>query len=310
MLQRVLLPTKFIGGLCLCVLLVAACTTAEPDIDTGPRLVSERTLGPTQALPTQVVTNTPQRITPEQPAPLDVVTVEADFVLVTPTLPPSKTPTSTPTFTLTPSPTRTPTQTATATATLFLLPTSQFIPITRDVAAPINQVCDSTWFFIEPRPASCPLNPPNVTQAVYQSFQNGHMVWVQSQDAIYVLYGDSASPRWQVFRDYFIEGMVEETADFDNAPAPGLWQPRRGFGLLWRDNIAVRQRIGWGTMEWEIPYSVRVQTAQDGSLFLDTPNGLIFTLLPNGINWQQTLNTGVPGTNPGGGIGGISKVGG
>lgn len=271
--------------------LLAACSTRD-EVVSGPRLVSEVTLGPaTEPLPTRILSPTPLRPTPEVPSVLQAVTVDANFVLVTPTLPPSKTPTLTPTQSLTPTQTPTPTTTVTATATAFVLPTSIIIPVTREVAAAANEVCDSTWFFIQPRPPSCPLNPPNATQAVYQRFQFGHMVWVQSQDAIYVMYDDTLIPRWEVYRDYFNEGMPEVVGEYLSAPGPGLWQPRRGFGLLWRSNQAVRTRIGWATMEWEQPYSVQVQTALDGSIFISQPGSSIFGLLRGGINWNEYNGT-------------------
>ena len=274
------------------LLLVAACTTSEGTIDTGPRLVSDVTLGPaTQTLATRMLSPTPLGRTPEVVSPLDVVTVDAEFVLVTPTLPPSKTPTETPTISPTPPPTFTPTFTATSTNTAPILPTSVIIPVTGAVVIPIPEVCDSTWFFIQPRPANCPLNPPIADQGVYQQFQNGYMVWVRNQDAIYVMYSDNTQPRWEVFRDFFNEGMVEDESTFNNRP-PNTWQPRRGFGLLWRGNERVRNRIGWAIQQWEQPYSVQVQTADDGTIFISEPRNAIFGLVPNGINWNLYASGG------------------
>lgn len=273
--------------LVLLVCLLAACGSVSDEI-VGPQIVSEVTLGPpTSPPPARILSPTPLRLTPEIVSPLEVVTVEADFVLVTPTLPPSKTPTLTPTHTLTPTQTLTPTMTVTASATAFLLPTSIILPLTQPVAQPDNRVCDSTWFFIQPRPPGCPLNPPNVSQGVYQEFENGYMVWVGSQDAIYVLYNDTQQPRWQVFRDYFVEGMAEASSQYASAPRPGIWQPRRGFGLLWRDNAPVRERAGWATQELEQPFSVSVQTGVDGTIFISQPQSGVFGLLPGGANWQD-----------------------
>lgn len=281
-----------IGLLTLMWGLVACGGTQEVS---GPRIVREVTLPPsTEALPTRFLTATLAPITPEIISPLQQATVNADFVLVTPTLPPSKTPTQTPTHTLTPTQTLTPTTTNTATATAFLLPTSVIIPVTNVASVPDNRVCDSTWFFIQPRPASCPLNTPNASQGVYQTFQNGYMVWVGSQNAIYVLYTDLQLPRWEVYRDSFTEGMPEDSPEFSSSPAPNLWQPRRGFGLLWRNNATVRNRIGWGTIEKEIPYSVQVQTANDGALFIGVPESGVFGLLPAGSTWQLYSAAGVP----------------
>jgi hypothetical protein len=271
------------------VSILFACTPSN-DVE-GVRLVSESTVTSVSdaLLPTLIVTNTPVR-TPERPSPLQQVTVDADFVLVTPTLPPSKTPTQTPTHTMTPTVSPTPTITTSPDATAFLFPTSVIVPITQAVAAPIDQVCDSSWFWIQPRPASCPLNLPTASQGVFQQFQNGYMVWVEHVDLIYVMYNDGQLPRWEAQRDYFNEGMTEESSEFDSAPAPNLWQPRRGFGLLWRTNATIRNRIGWAVQEWEQPYSVQVQRATDGTIYVSQPAGsAVFALFTSGNNWDQYI---------------------
>lgn len=276
------------------VLLVLAAGCVPERAPQGPRLIQEVTLAPTEVLPTRFLSPTPPRLTPEIVSPLNNVTVDAQFVVVTPTLPPSKTPTPTPTFTPTPTITPTATMTNTSTATAFLLPTSELIALTAPVAVPNERICDSNWFFIQPRPDSCPLYPPNASAGVYQEFQNGTMIWVGSQDAIYVLFNDLAIPRWQVFRDFFDDGMAEESPDYIDAPHPTLWQPRRGFGLLWRDSAVVRNRIGWATQQWEEPYSVQVQTADNGSVFLNTPSTNVVALFPNGINWNRYSSDTLP----------------
>lgn len=290
--------------LCIAVFFLSACgATAESGVD-RPRLVSEVTLGPSTPTLARTALATPIALTQEVFSPLENVTVDADFVLVTPTLPPSKTPTATPTFTQTPTLTLTPTITTTATATSFLLPTSEIVPLTQPVAAPVNQVCDSVWFFLEPRPESCPLNPPNASQGVYQTFQRGYMIWVGSQDAVYVIFSDGVQPGWLVLRDYFDESRPE-MAYLNDPPIEegvGLWQPRRGFGLIWRDNANVRDRLGAATMPWEQPYSVQIQTSRDGSIFLSQPTNVVFSLLPDGRNWSQFTTNGtfpsIPGAGP------------
>ena len=85
----------------LMTLLLSACTS-DPNVTGGPRLVQEATLQPTDVLPVRVSTMTPIVIpvsTSELSTPLPAKTIEGEFpnfVLVTPTLPPSKTPTLTP----------------------------------------------------------------------------------------------------------------------------------------------------------------------------------------------------------------------
>ena len=251
----------------------------------GPLLLRDVTLPPGTPGQTQRAPSggsTPFGLTPEIISPLDEATIPADFVLVTPTLPPSKTPTTTPTMTVSPPPSQTPTMTVTSSATAPVLPTSVIIPVTDVAAQPLAEVCDSTWFFIQPRPQSCPRNEPLADQGVFQQFENGYMLWVRRTDAIYVMYNDQAQPRWEVYRDFFVEGMPEEF----NAQAPAnRWEPVRGFGLLWRNNSAVRNRIGWATQQYETPYSVQLQISDDGAIFVNEPGGNIFGLTPDRTGW-------------------------
>lgn len=282
------------AGLLVIALALAACSSSTEGITNngGPRLLQNVTLAPTTPAPTRVLSPTPPPVvipvsTSEIVSPLQVVTIEANYLLVTPTLPPSKTPTQTPTITPTFTVTSTPSVTVTATATSPIFPTSVVVPVTAIVNQPLAEVCDSTWFFIDPRPEGCPLSAPLTSQGSFQQFQEGYMIWVASQDAIYVLYDSSNLPRWEVFNDTFTEGMIEYDPAFNAGIPPYTWQPRRGFGTLWRGNSVVRQRIGWAVREWEEPYSVQVQTAPDGTIFLQEPRGGIISLSPNGVEWRR-----------------------
>jgi hypothetical protein len=273
--------------LLIMIIFISACSEGgSSNGGDGPLLLRDVTLPPNTPGQTQnapLIVATPFGITQESVSPLNVVTVPADFVLVTPTLPPSKTPSETPTVTSEPPPSQTPTVTVTSTKTQPILPTSVIIPVTSVAVRPIDEVCDSTWFFLQPLPDSCPRNVPLADQGVYQQFENGYMMWVRRTDAIYVLYNDSTEPRWEVFRDYFVEGMPQ---DFDETPPENRWEPVRGFGLLWRNNTAVRTRIGWATQQQETPYSVKLQMGNDNAIFLDDPLGNIFGLTPDRNSWS------------------------
>jgi len=79
------------------------------------------------------------------------------------------------------------------------------------------------------------------TQAAYQAFQYGYMIWLQSNDMIYVMFQDGT---WEQFPDSFYDGMMEIDP---NITAPyGFVQPRRGFGVIWRQHRHVRDALGWG----------------------------------------------------------------
>jgi len=92
----------------------------------------------------------------------------------------------------------------------------------------------------------CPLaGAPSAVGSAYQPFQNGLMVWVSSlgavpQPAIYALYGNGT---YQRFNDTFLDGV--DPSSGGAVPPPGLLEPVRGFGKVWRDNPAARDTLGW-----------------------------------------------------------------
>ncbi|RMF81445.1 MAG: hypothetical protein D6737_04955 [Chloroflexi bacterium] len=274
------------------MVLMAACGTNTARVTQGPRLIQDVTLAPTTPAPTRQLSPTPTPVnipiaTSENEVPLQIVTIEADFVLVTPTLPPSKTPTITPSVTPTFTPTITPTFPVTSTQRSPQQPTAILAPVTAIVANAIPRVCDSTWFFIQPRPDSCPQSQALTSQATFQIFENGFMLWVRSQDIIYVMYNDGALPTWQAFNDPFVDPTPERTILM--TPPPGeYWQPRRGFGEIWLMNPEVRQRIGWAVQQWEDIFSSRVQISTDGTVFVEGPRNDIFMLPPGGRQWTRS----------------------
>jgi len=263
----------------------------------GPQLIQDVTLAPTTPAPTRVLSPTPSPIVipvasstirSELLSPFEA-TLDADFVLVTPTLPPSKTPTPTPTQT--PLFTRTPPATVTPYYPYSpVLPTlngiSGLVPIPTAIGNPQPSGCGIPWFFVAVSPTDCPLNPPVVTPGSFLQFQNGFMLWVEQQDAIYVLYDSANLPRWQVFNDAFVEGMADTDPAYINPP-PYTWQPRRGFGLLWRGQAALRDRLGWAVIEWETPFDVQVQIGSGGTIYMNEPRGGIFSLTAGGSEWKR-----------------------
>ncbi|MBZ0299197.1 MAG: hypothetical protein K8J31_05635 [Anaerolineae bacterium] len=270
------------------ILLLFACTS-DPNLSGGPRLVQEVTVEPTLALPTREPSSTPVVIavaTSELTSPVPVATIEGRFpgyVLVTPTLPPSKTPTPTQTIT----PTFTQTRLPTVTVLPPLFPTLSAITSASNPAVNANQPCAANWFFSQPIAAVCPLAAAMTSSASYQQFQHGFMIWVGQQDAIYVVYDSQGLPRWQVFKDNYEDSTPEYDPSLVVSQPNYTWQPRRGFGSIWRDNPSLQERIGWAVREWEEPYNVRLQIGLDGSVFLADPSGGIIALRPGGQDWER-----------------------
>lgn len=234
---------------------LAACS-GPPPVEPLPTLAQ---------LPTLTPSNTPTLT--KTPSP-------------TPTLSPSPTPSSTltPTATVTPSatitdtPTPTPTATATPTprlgavdllallaAQVTVLPPTYLPLVTPTSLLPAGAptqlpsvVCPyppaggfAPVYAADPALAAqlgCPLGaPPAATSSAsaYQPFERGAMVWLGGP--IYALFNGG---RFQRYDDTFVPGVDPESGG-ETAP-PGLVEPVRGFGKVWRSSLNVRAGLGWG----------------------------------------------------------------
>lgn len=96
----------------------------------------------------------------------------------------------------------------------------------------------------------CPAPFPQVgARMAVQPFERGAMVWVESvtpnvDGAIFVVYFDNrrGSLVWELYSDTWREGQPVSGGE---TPPPGLYEPIRGFGKLWRNNPQVRSTLGW-----------------------------------------------------------------
>jgi hypothetical protein len=97
-----------------------------------------------------------------------------------------------------------------------------------------------------PLASGCPMEAI-FTDAAQQPFENGFMIWLEASRTIYVFYypqGNSYAT-YEIYIDNFEEGDPE--SDPAIVPPPDRYQPIRGFGLLWRQDQSVRERLGWAT---------------------------------------------------------------
>jgi hypothetical protein len=101
-----------------------------------------------------------------------------------------------------------------------------------------------------PLPAAYPTETRAEIRIAQQDFQNGYMFWISSTQpsVIWVLLNGKEGPvgskgEWRIYPDTFVDGQAE----FDPAitPPDGLFQPRRGFGKLWRETPGLREAMGW-----------------------------------------------------------------
>jgi hypothetical protein len=151
--------------------------------------------------------------------------------------------------------------------------------------------CPDSWFFGNP-PAICPSSSAILSQAATEHFEHGWMLWISQTQTIFVLYDDLiSSPRWSSFPNTWQSNMPD--SDPSIVPPPGLYQPQRGFGLVWREESAgqpysPRSRLGWAT-EIESPFTSSFQcdsAYKYGSCYLKGPSGETIWLKPELSGWQ------------------------
>jgi WD40 repeat protein len=112
------------------------------------------------------------------------------------------------------------------------------------------------------------------TSAAYQGFQNGFMLWLGDTKSILVLYNDGSG---NMYSDTWVNQMIIT----NSAPPDGLLTPDHGFGWVWMQNPAIKDKIGWATGV-EVPYSIQYQTGHVDSPG-PRPPGLGYYTLPGGM---------------------------
>jgi hypothetical protein len=135
----------------------------------------------------------------------------------------------------------------------------------------------------------CPVGAPPVSslvQGAWQTFERGSMIYLQgTPGSIYVLTSDA---RFRRFDDTFVSGVDPESGG--ETPPPGLLEPIRGFGKVWRSNLDVRAQLGWAT-QTESGDTVTVQLFERGRALYLPGRGQTFVLsddgtLPGGGTWR------------------------
>ena len=171
-------------------------------------------------------------------------------------------------------------------STRFALAATDAQGVTRMATLSVRLRCTAAWFISSP-PDICPTGPALVSAAAEQHFQRGVMIWVEAEDRILVLFDDGNSPRWKPYRDEWDAG--EPVSDPELVPPPGLYQPVRGFGLLWRTEPSVRERLGWA-VDQEMAYQTMVQRtsyAKYNSTYVRALDGDVWYLRPEGSRWEK-----------------------
>lgn len=90
----------------------------------------------------------------------------------------------------------------------------------------------------------CPTQAEISTWSAEETFIGGYMFWRGDLRLIYAVYNNGT---WQSFVDNWEEGQME--SDPAIVPPAGRYQPKRGFGKVWREQAGVRDKLSWATAE-------------------------------------------------------------
>jgi hypothetical protein len=138
----------------------------------------------------------------------------------------------------------------------------------------------------------CP-EPVFTSDAAEQHFEHGTMIWVKEQETIYVLFEDVPSGSERAAK-LFADEWDPSQPDHDSSlvPPDGLYQPVRGFGLVWRQNPEVRERLGWA-VDQEAAFVTTVQRVpgygRHSSIYILALDGNVWHLqsIGFGCGWSK-----------------------
>ena len=149
--------------------------------------------------------------------------------------------------------------------------------------------CPFIWFF-SPEPDVCPQEAALLSASAEQQFEHGVMIWVGEEDRIYVLYDDTIyTDGWNAFTDEWQEG--DPVDDPTIVPPPGFYQPQRGFGLVWREQPMVRDRLGWAVAP-EAGGDTAVQRTsyyKYNHTYLKALDNNVWHLFPERSDWEKLV---------------------
>lgn len=107
---------------------------------------------------------------------------------------------------------------------------------------------------VEPPTPTLSAFPTETRAQIYiahQDFQNGYMIWISTTTpkVVWVLIKSPDNPNqgeWRIYQDTYADGEPEVDANL-TPPSADMYQPRRGFGKLWRETPGLRDALGWAT---------------------------------------------------------------
>lgn len=141
----------------------------------------------------------------------------------------------------------------------------------------------------------CPLSATVTTQpSAYQTFERGWMAWVSGMPGVPgTIYPFFNIGVYQSYTDTYSPGVDPESGG--ETPPPGLLEPVRGFGKVWRTIPDVRANLGWATAQ-EIGATSTMLAFERGMMLHLTTRGDVLILLPAQAGAPNGSWRAVPGS--------------
>ena len=122
----------------------------------------------------------------------------------------------------------------------------------------------------------CALEPAVLGAWAYQPMEQNMIFWSEKRDSILMLANDG---RWTEMIDEWDETKPELSCAA--TPPEGLIQPKRGFGLAWCSQPAMRDALGFALVIEEST-DARMQQVESGYLLYHVARGTAYLLRPDG----------------------------
>ena len=191
----------------------------------------------------------------------------------------------------------------------FVLTVSGAAGSSANQGASVAMNCQQTWFFsAEPQAGVCPQDIIR-TQAAFQSFERGMMIWLKEPGRYFVLENQNVAPGDIRHPLNTVADPLDNTRNTEGSvqPPAGLFAPASGFGLIWRGDAqqssGFRDLLGWALQPefgFEATYQCDDATPSGGRVwqtcYLTLPDDQIVALLSTGA-WfwrEEQLQQGTP----------------
>jgi hypothetical protein len=154
---------------------------------------------------------------------------------------------------------------------------------------PLSIACPTNFFYGQS--ADCVLSEAVTTDAAFQRFEHGMMVWRADTKAMYALFDDGTARRLS-------DNWDGTPLSYDEAQPDGLFLPTNGFGYAWLNDSNLWAMLGYATAP-EQAYNGEFQQASIDYTHTLPPDITYFRLADGGVvrfeitgmlaNWHKVM---------------------